>query len=72
MSDASVPTKTATHDLPLSIVAPVYNEEAVVERLVSEVVVAMSRRTAPWELVVVNDGSRDATLEKLVACQRRD
>jgi glycosyltransferase involved in cell wall biosynthesis len=71
MSDASAFT-TAAHCLPLSIVAPVYNEEAVVDQLVSEVVAAMSQRTAPWELIVVNDGSRDGTLEKLVAWHHRD
>lgn len=72
MSDASASTTRAAPDLPLSIVAPVYNEEAAVDRLVSEVVAAMSRRTAPWELIVVNDGSRDGTLDKLVAWHRRD
>lgn len=73
MSDASTrTTTTAAHDLPLSIVAPVYNEETIVDQLVSEVVAAMSRRTAAWELIVVNDGSRDGTLSKLIAWHRLD
>lgn len=56
----------------LSIVAPMYNEEDGVEQFMSAVMNAMRRRTAPWELIVVNDGSSDRTLDRLVAWHRRD
>lgn len=56
----------------LSVVSPVFNEEAGVDRLVTEVIAALADRRGPWEMVVVNDGSRDATLEKLLEWHRRD
>lgn len=56
----------------LSVVSPVFNEEEGVDRLISEVTAALSGRPGPWEMIVVNDGSGDATLEKLLAWHRRD
>lgn len=62
----------ASANLPLSVVSPVFNEEEGVDRLVTEVITALADRPGPWEMVVVNDGSRDGTLEKLLAWHRRD
>ncbi len=59
-------------NLLLSVVSPVYNEEAGVDHLVTEVIAALAKRVGPWEMVVVNDGSRDGTLDKLLAWHRRD
>lgn len=56
----------------LSVVSPVFNEEEGVDRLVTEVVAALADRPGPWELVVVNDGSRDGTLDTLLGWHRRD
>jgi glycosyltransferase involved in cell wall biosynthesis len=44
----------------LSIVVPLFNEEASVAPLVEAVVSALSSH-ASWELILVDDGSRDAT-----------
>jgi dolichol-phosphate mannosyltransferase len=46
-----------------SIVAPAYNEEAVLHELYRRIVEVMDSIGESWELVVVNDGSRDRTGE---------
>jgi dolichol-phosphate mannosyltransferase len=56
----------------LSVVTPFYNEEEVVDRLASEIISVLSARRGPWEVIAVNDGSRDATLAKLVKWHRRE
>lgn len=47
----------------LSIVMPMYNERDNVERTLSLVKEAMSGFGGGWELILVNDGSEDDTLE---------
>lgn len=51
----------------LSIVVPLYNEEGNVDELVRRIrgVIAELRDTPRYEIVLVNDGSRDATLLRL-------
>jgi glycosyltransferase involved in cell wall biosynthesis len=49
----------------LSIVIPVFEEEENVEPLVRGVCEAVRPLARPFEVVVVDDGSRDATLERL-------
>ncbi|ADE55568.1 glycosyltransferase family 2 protein [Coraliomargarita akajimensis] len=46
----------------LSIVAPVYNEAEGVREFIDAVVSAVRPLAIDWELVLVNDGSKDATL----------
>jgi glycosyltransferase involved in cell wall biosynthesis len=50
----------------LSVVMPAYNEQAVLDRSIAEAVLVLERICADWELVVVDDGSKDDTprLEK--------
>jgi glycosyltransferase involved in cell wall biosynthesis len=47
----------------LTIVVPLYNEEENVERLYSSIVDAVSPEGFAFEIVFVNDGSRDRTAE---------
>jgi dolichol-phosphate mannosyltransferase len=49
----------------ISIVAPVYNEEQGIEVFIQAVAKEMSEQQLSWELVLVNDGSSDATLEMI-------
>ena len=49
----------------LSVVIPVYNEEENVEPLIGEIKTAMSALGKSYEVVVVDDGSRDGTFLKL-------
>jgi glycosyltransferase involved in cell wall biosynthesis len=50
----------------VSVVLPAYNEEALIERTVRRVADVMRRLVDDYEIVVVNDGSRDRTREILV------
>ncbi|HEY2472013.1 MAG TPA: glycosyltransferase family 2 protein [Terracidiphilus sp.] len=50
----------------LSVVIPCYNEEESVEALRSEVTLFMNECACPCEIIVVNDGSTDRTIEYLV------
>ena len=47
----------------ISIVAPVYNEEHGIGGFIDAVADAMKSLDLSWELVLVNDGSRDRSLE---------
>ena len=48
-----------------SIVAPVYNEEGNIEALFDRVSGVMDALHEPWELIIVNDGSRDSSLAQM-------
>ncbi len=57
-----------------SVVVPVYNEEGNVEALVDRVVPVMEEVGAPFEILFVDDGSKDATpklLRKLAEADAR-
>jgi glycosyltransferase involved in cell wall biosynthesis len=56
----------------LSVVVPVYNEEGNVEPLAAEIGRAVAATGRPYEILFVNDGSRDGTLARLSALARRD
>lgn len=54
----------------LSIVAPVYNEAEGIGVFIDAVAVAVSGLELAWELVLVNDGSTDGTLEAISDAQQ--
>jgi dolichol-phosphate mannosyltransferase len=56
----------------LSIVVPIFNEERIIETLHRRVVDAMERSGETFELVLVDDGSRDASWEKMRAIAAED
>ena len=49
----------------LSIVVPIYNEEALIQPLYKRLVTAAERCTPNFELLFVNDGSRDASFPQI-------
>ena len=51
----------------ISIVIPVYNEENNVQTLHQEIVDTMQKIGCLYEIIFVNDGSQDSTLDKLKA-----
>ena len=51
----------------ISIVCPFYNEEESVGALFSRLIPALDRLGEGYEVICVNDGSRDGTLEALLA-----
>jgi glycosyltransferase involved in cell wall biosynthesis len=50
-----------THEMEVSIIVPLYNEEESLPLLVEKTAAAMRPTGKVWELVCVNDGSRDGT-----------
>jgi undecaprenyl-phosphate 4-deoxy-4-formamido-L-arabinose transferase len=49
----------------ISLVIPVFNEEGNLPALMSRIRQAMSALKRPWEIILVDDGSRDRSLEVL-------
>lgn len=47
-----------------SVVVPLYNEEGNVEELHRRIKASLEKLGGPYEIIFVDDGSRDATLEK--------
>ena len=56
----------------LSIVAPVFNEEAILHELYKRVVTTMDTIGETWELVLVNDGSRDHSYAVMLELHEQD
>ena len=49
----------------LSIIIPAYNEEKNISRLKTELIPEIRKITSNYEIIIVNDGSKDKT-EKIV------
>jgi glycosyltransferase involved in cell wall biosynthesis len=56
----------------LSLVVPVYNEAASIGAFVARASAALDALALPWEIVFVDDGSRDASLVVMLAARERD
>jgi len=52
----------------LSVVVPLYNEEGNVEELHRRILDALRKLGKPFEIIFVDDGSRDKTLEEAQRC----
>ena len=55
-----------------SIVVPVYNEEEAIPLFYEAVIPVMDKLAEPYEIIFVNDGSKDTTLEVLRALAEKD
>lgn len=56
----------------LSILIPMHNEQAVLEKLFARLIPCIEQVTHNYEIICVNDGSRDNTLELLRSYHERD
>ena len=56
----------------VSVVVPIYNEEDLILQFHAAVANALQRVTEDWEVVYVNDGSTDSSLELLKGLQSLD
>jgi len=51
----------------LSIIVPMYNEEKTLDPFFSRVIPILSGITSVWEIICVDDGSKDATFKRIEA-----
>jgi dolichol-phosphate mannosyltransferase len=70
MTPTEQPERPAAPEI--SVVVPLYNEEENLAELHRRLTLALGQLGCPYELVLVNDGSRDATPELLRELQARD
>jgi polyisoprenyl-phosphate glycosyltransferase len=56
----------------LSIVVPMYNESDGIAILSERLPAVLETITKDWEVICINDGSRDDTLERIKAWQRKE
>jgi dolichol-phosphate mannosyltransferase len=54
----------------LSLVIPIFNEEKVIDELVKRSVSAIESFTSDYEVIFVDDGSSDKSIEKILICQQ--
>lgn len=55
----------------LSVVIPAYNEEKRLPKTLDSIFNYLREQTYPWEIIVVNDGSRDGTVQVVKEAQGR-
>ncbi len=68
-SEGAVPATGARIDRPsISVVMPAYNEAGSLAVVLEELRSTLARLTGRWEVIVVDDGSRDGTLAAARAC----
>ena len=58
-------------EIDLSLLVPVFNEEEAIPHFMDSVCRVMARLGMSWEVLFVNDGSNDSTLDTLRALQRQ-
>src|SRR6202451_3262076 len=56
----------------ISVVVPIFNEEEIVNQFHTALTESMKDIGEPWEVVYVNDGSRDSSLKLLTELQTKD
>ncbi len=55
----------------LSVVIPIYNEEGLIDNLVKQTVSAMETIDTDFEIIFVDDGSKDKSLQLLLDCKKK-
>jgi len=56
----------------ISLVIPIYNEELVIDELLSRSLATLKEIGRPFEIIIVDDGSEDSSLQKLIAYREKD
>ena len=67
----SLPSGRGLSMVELSVVLPAYNESENIEEMVADVVEAVERLTQDYEVIVVDDGSRDGTAPVVNSLEER-
>jgi glycosyltransferase involved in cell wall biosynthesis len=71
-SPLPTPKKRPQKPKSISIVVPCYNEELVLDELIRRLTIVVNALGLPYEIVLVDDGSKDKTWEMLVSHQREN
>lgn len=64
--------ESAQNGLDLSVIIPIYNEEKTIPHLLQRLKVVLAKSGFSYEVIAVDDGSRDHSLELLKAFQKND
>ena len=56
----------------LTVVIPVFNEEATLDELYERLTATLEGMERPYEVIAVDDGSKDGSFERLVGLQEKD
>lgn len=56
----------------LSVVIPVYNEEDIIRKVIDDWVETLIDLSIDYELIILNDGSRDSTFQVIASCVERN
>ncbi len=67
-----IPAPSETARIDLSLVVPVHNEAAGLDEFFSRTIAVLDKLGLTWEIVCVNDGSGDASLDRLLEYHRRN
>lgn len=70
LNDTAAPSQPAASHR-LSVVIPMYDEQDNVPPLVEQVHAALAAYAHPWELILINDGSTDATEQRMAEARAR-
>lgn len=65
-------TETLNNKPLISLVAPMYNESEMIDEFFKQIKPILNQVSQNWEIVCVNDGSKDDTLEKLLVHHKED
>lgn len=63
---------SAPNSIRLSVIVPAFNEERNVPRMVEEITAACVRLAVPYEVIFIDDGSKDGTYAALRAARLKD
>ncbi|MBE9180472.1 glycosyltransferase family 2 protein [Oculatella sp. LEGE 06141] len=63
---------TSSSRVEISVVIPLHNEEPNIDYLFERLVQALTSLDLSYEIICINDGSRDRTLDKLIAHHHRN
>jgi polyisoprenyl-phosphate glycosyltransferase len=75
MTNSPLPSSSGTSEPErptLSVIVPVFNEEAVIPELYRRMTEVMHQIGESWEMICINDGSRDRSLEMLRELHAQD
>jgi glycosyltransferase involved in cell wall biosynthesis len=56
----------------ISLVIPIYNEEAIIDELLYRSLTTLKEINRPFEIIIVDDGSKDSSLQKLLEHRKND